>query len=482
MHHSNVSAALASEFEPELQEAARARSLRQTKRCLLVIAIFLSGVIIGGISIGWAVDTEGHLTVVATALRGTLTGLAFAAIVLMPLRRAKRWLASPNDPVRLERRVVRWLALVPFAAILLLPELRLTSAYLSSALGFPLQGIGVASFFATLIVHSIACSLLPLRLGEAFIPIAPFTLVSLVAVLIVDPIGYRFQTVLFILTISIGVALPGSLVCVLREMRFRRSTLRRALEGRYIELREDLDVARRIHDRLLPAPIDDGSLRASFAYEPMRDIGGDLVFFHRSQSGAVHVVLIDVTGHGIAAALLVNRLHGELLRIVGSDDDPSPESVLALLNDYFILTVLGEAMYATVASVRIDPLQATLRYASAAHPDLLIRRRDGSLQSLPSTACPAGALPRDCFDPAPEEAAFSPGETLLLFTDGLTEARDPDGAMLGFEGTEALLRESDDRSPSALLNRMKAYRRSAAQDDCIIVCVERPAAEGALLR
>lgn len=473
MVNANVSAALASEFEPELEEASRTRSLRQTKRCLRAIAIFLACVIAGAIAIGWSVDTEHLLNVPATILRGMLTSLAFGAIVLWPLHRAKRWLASPNDPVRLERRVARALAVVPFAALLLLPELRLTTTFLSSAVGFPLQGIGVASFFATLIVHTIACSFLPLRLGEAFIPIVPFMLVSLVAVLIIDPVGYRLETAGFIMVISLGVALPGSLVCVLREMRFRRETLSQALQGRYIELREDLDVARRIHDRLLPATIADGPLRASFAYEPMRDIGGDLVFFHRSASGALHVVLIDVTGHGIAAALLVNRLHGELLRIVGSDDDPSPESILCLLNDYFILTVLGEAMYATVAAVRVDPERPLLRYASAAHPDLLIRRGDGSLVTLPSTACPAGALPRDCFDPDPADAAFGHGDTLVLFTDGLTESRSPTGDMLGIDGAGEVLRRLPSPSPEALLDVLRGHRRSAPQDDCIIACVER---------
>lgn len=475
MAHATVSAALASEFEPELAEASRARSLRQTKRCLLVIALFLASVVVGGIVIGWAVDDDHLLTVPATLLRGVLTTFAFGAIVLWPLHRTKQWLANPADPVRLERRVARSLALVPFAALLLLPELRLTTTFLSGALGFPLQGIGVASFFATLIVHTIACSFLPLRVGEAFIPIAPFMVVSLIAILIIDPSGYRLQSSVFVVAISLGVALPGALVCFLREMRFRRVALSQALEGRYIELREDLDVARRIHDRLLPATITDGPLRASFAYEPMRDIGGDLVFFHRSASGALHIVLIDVTGHGIAAALLVNRLHGELLRIVGSEEDPSPESVLSLLNDYFVLTVLGEAMYATVATVRIDPERALLRYASAAHPDLLIRRGDGSLHALPSTACPAGALPRDAFDPDPADAPFARGDTLVLFTDGLTESRCPRGEMFGLERAGEAIRALRSPSPDALLTMVRDHRRSAPQDDCIIVCVERAA-------
>ena len=61
-----------------------------------------------------------------------------------------------------------------------------------------------------------------------------------------------------------------------------------------------------------PAEYDDGFVRFEYRYTPMRELGGDFVHLHVAASGIVHVVLLDVTGHGLAAALTVNRLYGEL--------------------------------------------------------------------------------------------------------------------------------------------------------------------------
>ena len=90
---------------------------------------------------------------------------------------------------------------------------------------------------------------------------------------------------------------------------------------------------------------DDGPVRLNYVYEPMRQIGGDLLFVHpppdamRDGSGTFSAVILDVTGHGIAAALTVNRLVGELERLFSENAAASPGDVLRGLNRYVTVTL-----------------------------------------------------------------------------------------------------------------------------------------------
>ncbi len=471
--------ALAAEFDDELRSVARVRSVARGR---LVLAI------VGGIAIGAMLGSAiyAHLpgaSAVIPAL-GTLvrTAVGIAVVMLVTLVPRQRLTIETATTVRVERRVTRLIAAVPFTMLLVLPELRYASSTIMAAVGMPLEGVGVGPFLIALAVHVVACALLPLRMREAFVPIVPFAVITVAGILLVDPPAVRIANALIASAVFVGATVPGALICMLREVRFRRATLAAALRDRYIELREDLDVARRIHDRLLPAPLpegelDDGPIAVRYAYEPMREIGGDLLFLHRARSGAVHVIVLDVTGHGIAAALLVNRMHGELLRICGTDDDPSPARVLSSLNEYLLLTVARDAprdsMYATAAAVRIDPEQPILRYASAAHPDLMVKDRTGSVRRLASTTCVVGAVPAECFDAPPESASFAAGDELLLYTDGLTETRSPTGVMWDIEGVAALLKGGEALTPDALLERLRRHRSASPQDDCLIVSVTR---------
>jgi hypothetical protein len=466
--------ALAVEFDSELREAERAHSLQQARRCLIATAAFVGGSFLLAIVIAWRNDPDETLTVLGTIVRFSIATTLLATLLGLAHRRVRSTARSGHGDAsraRVEPRLAAALALVPFVCIPYTPELRLSAAAIAELFGMPLQGVGLAPFFFTLVTHVIACSLLPFRWWEALIPILPFTALSILGILLVDPPAYKMVNATLVAAVAAGIALPGMAICLLRSIRFRRRSLEHAVRDRYIEIREDLDVARRIHDRLLPEPLRAGSIEVDFAYEPMRDIGGDLLFLHRSSSGAVHLALIDVTGHGIAAALLVNRIHGELQRIMGSVDDPPPETTLDLLNEYLVLTSAGDSLYATALVVRVAPDRESMRYASAAHPDLLVRSADGAVRRHPSTACMLGALPRDAFDAAAEDARFAMGESLLLYTDGLTETRSSVGTMLEIDGVATMLARTDD--PAEQLAMLRRHRASQAQDDCMIVRVKR---------
>src|SRR5262249_4586108 len=134
---------------------------------------------------------------------------------------------------------------------------------------------------------------------------------------------------------------PGSAWCWWRDRRFRKN-FRTTFESRsFRKLQHDLSDARRVHEALLPAARSHGPVRFHYIYEPMRQIGGDLLFvfppshLHEAEGvQSLSLVVLDVTGHGIAAALTVNRIVGELERLFIDDPDAPPGKALAALNRY----------------------------------------------------------------------------------------------------------------------------------------------------
>ena len=195
------------------------------------------------------------------------------------------------------------------------------------------------------------------------------------------------------------IALPGTAICWFRDSRRLEKYKLRFLQQRYGEVRRELTDARKIHESLFPAEVEHGAVRMTYRYEPMRQIGGDFLFVCPApMQGAgdggdgLNVVLIDVTGHGIPAALTVNRLHGELERIFAEDPLIPPGEVLALLNRYVHLTLAPHSIYGTAVCVRIDPGSGKLEFASGGHPPAFLRGVDGTLERLDSTSFVLGAL------------------------------------------------------------------------------------------
>ena len=279
------------------------------------------------------------------------------------------------------------------------------------------------------------------------------------------------------------IALPGWLIARLRHSQRIAKFRTRFLHDRYAEVRRDLVDARRLHESLFTPPILTGPVRTSYNYEPMRQIGGD--FFYASQMPdpdgkprGLNAVLLDVTGHGIAAALTVNRIHGEIQRIFAETPDAGPGEILDALNRYAWFTLAQHGVFLTALCVRVLPGRDTLEYASGGHPPAILRARDGAIQRLESTAYMLGVCADHDFDPAPQTLPFLPGDAALLYTDGATEARGQDGRLLGTEGFLRLLTEATEAPPGQWAvqasTHINTFRAGPPQDDTLMVEVYRP--------
>lgn len=332
-----------------------------------------------------------------------------------------------------------------------------------------------------LFTHFFACCFLPWTPRESVKPVVPLLAVNAAIMLFYvrqNPVGIPVAIVL-----SPLVAAPGAFICWWRGSRIRDSFTLNVLKGRYSEIKRELVDARRIHESLFPEPVRDGPVRLDYRYEPMRQIGGDYLYARQiavpgASQPLTHVIIVDVTGHGITAALTVNRLHGEIDRQLGERPDASPADLLTGLNRYLHHTLANHSVYATALCIRVDAERDRIAWASAGHPPAFIRGSDGTVDQLDSTTLVLGACKGDDFDPNQQEVDFHRGDAIIAYTDGAIECRNEQGRMLGVAGFRGLVASlgvaSGEASLDALIRSVDTHRFGPLQDDTLLVEVARP--------
>jgi serine phosphatase RsbU (regulator of sigma subunit) len=336
-----------------------------------------------------------------------------------------------------------------------------------------------------MISFTIASAFLPWTVRQALIPAA--IVLGVNAVLRLTPVesgAWPRSIGPFVgVLLSVVTVIPGLLVSWWRHSSRLRDSQFYFMQRRYGEVRRELTDARRIHESMFPAPRTEGEVRFTYRYQPMRQIGGDYLHVAVSPTDCgsgerLCVVMLDVTGHGIPAALNVNRLYGELARIFGEDPCVKPGDVLRLLNRYVGLTMSRHSVYVTGLALRVDPVRGVLEYANAGHPPAFHIGVDGTLDRLDSTTFLLGAVDDATFEPHTRELRFAPGDRLVAYTDGATEAMDAAGRMLGIAGMQRMLAGRGVTAagdlPAGILTAIDKHREGPPADDTLVVEVFVP--------
>lgn len=299
------------------------------------------------------------------------------------------------------------------------------------------------------LAHLVACLVFPWTARQALIPITVVLSLSFLSRFVgIESMGTGLN--IFLTLMFFSAMMPAVLICGVRHSKRVQEATNRFLHQRYGVLRQELAYARRVHEGLFPQPKGDGAVRFSYKYEPMRQIGGDYLYANTRATGAgevISAVLLDVTGHGIPAALTVNRLHGEIDLRFAERPDLGPGELLWVLNRYIGLTLAKHSIFATAVCLRVDSEAGTIRYASAGHPPAFIRGIDGTLRELDPTSFLLGVCSDTDFDPGERCEPFHEGDTLIAYTDGAIEARSATGKMFGINGLRRLLAEPGRTGP-----------------------------------
>lgn len=195
------------------------------------------------------------------------------------------------------------------------------------------------------------------------------------------------------------------------------------------KLEFDLRLASSIQRYLLPENLPQtDSLEFAVKYLPQQLIGGDFYDFFKLPHGKIGVVIGDVSGKGIPAAILMALCQTKLRYIAMSGK--SPAQTLCLLNSEMVHAMRSD-MFITIIYLVIDPKSGEAKFARAGHEPPLLARADSdeAAQPLKSSGMALGMVSEELFDEVMEDASFkmNSGDVLVLYTDGLTEAANPEG-------------------------------------------------------
>lgn len=249
--------------------------------------------------------------------------------------------------------------------------------------------------------------------------------------------------------------------------------LLKEVEEKNSQMRRELELATRIHKTLIPHSISTDMVDVAVMYLPMYYIGGDYARFHFIDKDRLLFIICDVTGHGVSAALLVNRLHTEFERL--ARDGKAPGILLKELND-FITEDFGEInMFLSAFCGLLDFNKMKLLYSNHGHPDQYIYRITGSdIQRLSSQSSLLG-LPLVDKDVHQHAIDFSRGDKILLFTDGVLEARNKDGECYDEVKLESFIKRERSLSANqfnqALLDELNSFKGRTFTDDIFILSI-----------
>jgi|SRR6185503_1610289 len=245
-----------------------------------------------------------------------------------------------------------------------------------------------------------------------------------------------------------------------------RRTLQRDRE--YTELQQELDLARRIQLSILPSSFPPSqSFRVAAKYVPMTSVAGDLYDFLIADDKQAGLLIADVSGHGVPAALIASMVKMAATAQRGQAADPA--ALLHGMNAALCGNTQGQ--YVTAAYVYLDAESNAMHYSAAGHPAMLLLR-DGTVTEIAENGMILAAVETATYES--KSLPLKSGDRLLLYTDGIIEARNSAGQLFGDQSLSAALLDSAHLSPldavEHLLATVQRWAKSQDDDLTVLIC------------
>jgi len=225
-----------------------------------------------------------------------------------------------------------------------------------------------------------------------------------------------------------------------REAREKEKSQKDAALLKNAAVTHEMEIAKQIQLSLLPEePPSLPGIQIAFLSVPADHVGGDYYDFFVREGRIFDAVIADVSGHNVGAALIMVETRSVLRAQVNVSS--SPGKILSSLNNLLLSDLTRAELFITMFYIKYDTLTQWLTFSSAGHNQpLLYRFSDGSCHYLDAEGLIIGVKEDVFFEE--KSILLDPGDILLLYTDGLTEAANSDGEMYGLERLSALLRKA----------------------------------------
>jgi steroid delta-isomerase-like uncharacterized protein len=243
-------------------------------------------------------------------------------------------------------------------------------------------------------------------------------------------------------------------------------------------IEQELQVAQSIQQASLPrgVPTLEGWQITPF-YQPAREVGGDFYDFFELEEGRVGVVVGDATGKGVPAALVVTATCSMLRAVAQALGSSSPGEVLARVNET-LLARIPPNMFVTCLYGILESKSGRFIYANAGH-NLSCRRHNGHADELRARGMPLGLMPGMGYEE--KETLLTPGDSILIYSDGLVEAHDPQRReMFGFPRLRRIVAEHAAEEGSLvdfLMDELRSFTGDGweQEDDITLLTLRRSA-------
>ncbi|MDK2973194.1 MAG: phosphoserine phosphatase RsbU/P [Candidatus Sumerlaeota bacterium] len=250
----------------------------------------------------------------------------------------------------------------------------------------------------------------------------------------------------------------------------------------------DLQAAAQIQESLLPAALPDvAGCRFAWKLAPCEELAGDILNVLALDNRYVALYLLDVSGHGVTAALMsvtlsriLSVVPGESLLMTPSESEEGafdvvpPGEVLARLNSRFQITDSATCQYFTIVYGVLDLLEGRFRFAQAGHPPLLRHRAGNKPEFLEGAGFPIGFVPETIYEEMTVDLA--PGDRLFLYSDGIVEANHPEKGTYGsnrlLQDTMRLGEQPLGEAVEEIARIPKEWESGSPHDDISILAVE----------
>lgn len=427
------------------RELARLFYLRINLFCYIAIFTFSLEILLGAIFFKHLLGEKD--------MPGIASGIIFAVILLI----------TGNITKRLWYQKARAFF---FSFLLILIAILAASAHPEI---MPFMGIGLV-----LIALFTSMLLLPWSLIEAVI-IGAFALVNFLWIYIacrtfVSMEIFSINAILLFMAIFIAAVAERS-EDILRKKNFAAE---KEIDEKNSVMAKELELAKKIHKSIIPNSVNHRLADIAVMYKPIFYMGGDYAKFHFVDDDRLLFIVADVTGHGVCCALLVNRVHAEMERLVR--EDFSPGAILKELDEFINRDFGKMGFFLTAFCGLLDFSNSRLIYSNYGHPpQILLQSREKTIVLMQPQTFLMG-IGMDASNIYNNDIAFTRGDRLILFTDGIIEAKNSSKEEFGSRRLEDFTRENStldvEEFNKTLIEKLDNFQSGLQDDDIFLLTIQ----------